>query len=307
MPRKPGTAFVAIDEVQLAADLERGHIFTDRILNARGYEETMLLGSGTMAGVLAKLLPGIQTTTRPRLSHLAYSGQKKITRLPRRTAIVAFTANEVYAIAELIRRQRGGAAVVLGALSPRTRNAQVELYQNGEVDFLVATDAIGMGLNLDVDHVAFAQDWKYDGFQFRQLTPAEYGQIAGRAGRHLRDGTFGVTGQVDPLPGELVEALEGHSFAPVRVLQWRSSNFDFSSVDALKASLDTAPPQGELAKALPAVDQRALDFLSREPDIMDKATSPRTVELLWEACKLPDYRRIAPAQHAEIIATMSRT
>ena len=304
MPRKPGTAFVAIDEVQLAADLERGHIFTDRILNARGYEETMLLGSGTMAGVLAKLLPGIQTTTRPRLSHLAYSGQKKITRLPRRTAIVAFTANEVYAIAELIRRQRGGAAVVLGALSPRTRNAQVELYQNGEVDFLVATDAIGMGLNLDVDHVAFAQDWKYDGFQFRQLTPAEYGQIAGRAGRHLRDGTFGVTGQVDPLPGELVEALEGHSFAPVRVLQWRSSNFDFSSVDALKASLDTAPPQGELAKALPAVDQRALDFLSREPDIMDKATSPRTVELLWEACKLPDYRRIAPAQHAEIIATI---
>ncbi|MEE2953301.1 MAG: helicase-related protein [Pseudomonadota bacterium] len=304
MPRKPGTAFVAIDEVQLAADLERGHIFTDRILNARGYEETMLLGSGTMAGVLAKLLPGIQTTTRPRLSHLAYAGQKKITRLPRRTAIVAFTANEVYAIAELIRRQRGGAAVVLGALSPRTRNAQVELYQNGEVDFLVATDAIGMGLNLDVDHVAFAQDWKYDGFQFRQLTPAEYGQIAGRAGRHLRDGTFGVTGQVDPLPGELVEALEGHSFAPVRVLQWRSSNFDFSSVDALKASLDTAPPQGELAKALPAVDQRALEFLSREPDVMDKATSPKTVELLWEACKLPDYRRIAPAQHAEIIATI---
>ncbi|WP_425349888.1 helicase-related protein [Mangrovicella endophytica] len=304
MPRDPNVAFVAIDEVQLAADLERGHVFTDRILHTRGRDETLLLGAGTMRGVIERLLKGVTVVTRPRLSNLIYAGSNKITRLPRRSAIVAFSADEVYAIAEVIRRQRGGAAVVLGALSPRTRNAQVELYQSGEVDFLVATDAIGMGLNLDVDHVAFAQDWKFDGFQYRQLTPAEYGQIAGRAGRHLRDGSFGVTGKVDPLPQELVEALEAHSFAPVRVLQWRSRDFDFASVAALKQSLERLPPADELARCLPAVDQRALEFLSRDPDVTARATSPKRVELLWEACKLPDYRRIAPAQHAEIIATI---
>ncbi|WP_407061703.1 helicase-related protein [Aureimonas sp. SK2] len=304
MPREPGAAFVAIDEVQLAADLERGHVFTDRILHARGREETLLLGSSTMRGALERLLPGIQCVTRPRMSQLLYAGSKKITRLPRRSAIVAFSTEEVYAIAELIRRQRGGAAVVLGALSPRTRNAQVELYQNGEVEFLVATDAIGMGLNLDVDHVAFAQDWKYDGFQYRQLNPAEYGQIAGRAGRHVRDGTFGVTGRVDPLPQELAESIEAHDFASVKVVQWRSRALDFASVDALKASLDAAPPSPELARSLPAVDQRALEFLSRDEAVMGKAVGARNVELLWEACKLPDYRRIAPAQHAEIIASI---
>ncbi|WP_090966586.1 helicase-related protein [Aureimonas phyllosphaerae] len=304
MPREPGAAFVAIDEVQLAADLERGHVFTDRILHARGREETLLLGSSTMRGALERLLPGIQCVTRPRMSQLLYAGSKKITRLPRRSAIVAFSTEEVYAIAELIRRQRGGAAVVLGALSPRTRNAQVELYQNGEVEFLVATDAIGMGLNLDVDHVAFAQDWKYDGFQYRQLTPAEYGQIAGRAGRHVRDGTFGVTGRVDPLDQDLAEAIEAHDFASVKVLQWRSRKLDFASVDALKASLDALPPSPELARSLPAVDQRALEFLSRDDAVMARANGARNVELLWEACKLPDYRRIAPAQHAEIIASI---
>jgi ATP-dependent RNA helicase SUPV3L1/SUV3 len=304
MPRDPGTAFVAIDEVQLASDLERGHVFTDRILHARGREETLLLGASTMHGVLQRLLSGMQTVTRPRLSNLVYAGSKKITRLPRRTAIVAFSAEEVYAIAELIRRQRGGAAVVMGALSPRTRNAQVELYQSGEVDFLVATDAIGMGLNLDVDHVAFAQDWKFDGFQYRQLTPAEFGQIAGRAGRHLRDGTFGVTGKVDPLPQELVESLEAHAFQPVRLLQWRSRDFDFGSIDALRNSLEALPPSPSLSRALPAVDQRALEFLAKDKGVADRATTPPRVELLWEACKLPDYRRIAPAQHAEIIATI---
>ncbi|MBB3997312.1 helicase-related protein [Aureimonas pseudogalii] len=304
MPRETKAAFVAIDEVQLAADLERGHIFTDRILYTRGTAETLLLGSSTMRGVLERMLPGIQCVTRPRLSQLLYAGSKKITRLPRRSALVAFSAEEVYAIAELIRRQRGGAAVVLGALSPRTRNAQVELYQNGEVDFLVATDAIGMGLNLDVDHVAFAQDWKYDGFQYRQLTPPEFGQIAGRAGRHVRDGTFGVTGRVDPMPQELVEHLESHTFQPVRVVQWRSRKLDFASIDALKRSLDVLPPSEELARALPSVDQRALDFLSRDEGVAKWAKDARSVELLWEACKLPDYRRIAPAQHAEIIASI---
>jgi ATP-dependent RNA helicase SUPV3L1/SUV3 len=304
MPRRTDAAFVAIDEVQLAADLERGHVFTDRILHCRGREETLLLGASTMRGVLERLLRGVQVVTRPRLSQLFYSGSKKTTRLPRRSAIVAFSADEVYAIAELIRRQRGGAAVVMGALSPRTRNAQVELYQSGDVDFLVATDAIGMGLNLDVDHVAFAQDWKFDGFQYRQLTPAELGQIAGRAGRHVRDGTFGVTGQVDPFTPELVESLESHAFAPVKVLQWRSPDLDFRSIDRLKTSLDVLPPVPELTRALRAVDQEALEFLSRDPAIVARATDARRVELLWEACKLPDYRRIAPAQHAEIIASV---
>src|SRR5690606_23371271 len=210
-----------------------------------------LLGAATMRGILEKLLRGISVVTRPRLSHLAYAGSKKLTRLPRRSAIVAFSADEVYAIAELIRRQRGAAAVVLGALSPRTRNAQVELYQSGDVDYLVATDAIGMGLNLDVDHVAFAQNRKFDGHQFRELTAAEMGQIAGRAGRHMRDGTFGVTGRVDPLPDDLVRRIEGHDFEPVKVLQWRTAEFDFASIDALKRSLDTIPPIEGLTRALP--------------------------------------------------------
>lgn len=304
LPRQTNAAFVAIDEVQLAADLERGHIFTDRILHLRGRQETLLLGAATMRGILEKLLRGINIITRPRLSHLAYAGSKKITRLPRRSAIVAFSADEVYAIAELIRRQRGGAAVVMGALSPRTRNAQVELYQSGDVDFLVATDAIGMGLNLDVDHVAFAQARKFDGFQYRNLNAGELGQIAGRAGRHLRDGTFGVTGQVDPFDKELVERIESHNFEPAKVLQWRTAQFDFSSVRALRHSLERSAPLQGLTRALPAVDMQALENLARDEDIMRLADTAKRVEILWDACALPDYRRIAPAQHADIIAAI---
>ncbi|MFU0504919.1 helicase-related protein [Pseudaminobacter sp. NGMCC 1.201702] len=304
MPRTTDAAFVAIDEVQLAGDLERGHIFTDRILHLRGRQETLLLGAATMRGILERLLRGVSVVTRPRLSHLAYSGSKKITRLPRRSAIVAFSADEVYAIAELIRRQRGGAAVVLGALSPRTRNAQVALYQSGDVDYLIATDAIGMGLNLDVDHVAFAQNRKFDGFQYRALTAAELGQIAGRAGRHLRDGTFGVTGQVDPFDDELVDKIESHDFDPVKVLQWRTVQFDFSSLEALKHSIEATAPVEGLTRALPAVDAQALEQLSRDPDIKALATGRDRVALLWEVCALPDYRRIAPAQHADLVASI---
>jgi ATP-dependent RNA helicase SUPV3L1/SUV3 len=304
MPRETKAAFVAIDEVQLAGDLERGHIFTDRILHLRGRDETLLLGAGTMRPILQHLLPGITVIERPRLSHLLYAGQKKITRLPQRSAIVAFSADEVYSIAELIRRQRGGAAVVLGALSPRTRNSQVELYQQGDVEYLVATDAIGMGLNLDVDHVAFAQDRKFDGYQFRNLNPAELAQIGGRAGRHLRDGTFGVTGHVDPFDEELVQRIEGHHFDNVKVLQWRTTDFDFKSIQSLRASLETAPRIAGLTRALPAVDQQALEQLSRYPEIRDLADTPARVEKLWEACALPDYRRITPAQHADLIATL---
>lgn len=304
MPRETDAAFVAIDEVQLAGDLERGHIFTDRILHLRGRQETLLLGAATMHGILQRLLKGVSVVTRPRLSHLAYAGSKKLTRLPRRTAIVAFSADEVYAIAELIRRQQGGAAVVLGALSPRTRNAQVALFQSGDVDYLVATDAIGMGLNLDLDHVAFAQNRKFDGYQYRDLTAAELGQIAGRAGRHLRDGTFGVTGQVDPLDEDLVKKIEGHDFEPVKVMQWRTADFDFASLDALRRSIETNAPVEGLARALPAVDAQALEHLSRDEDIRALAADAKRVALLWEACALPDYRKIAPAQHADLIASI---
>ncbi len=304
LPRETKAAFVAIDEVQLAGDLERGHIFTDRILHLRGREETLLLGAGTMRGILERILRGISVVGRPRMSHLAYAGQKKITRLPRRSAIVAFSAEEVYAIGELIRRQRGGVAVVLGALSPRTRNKQVELYQSGDVDFLVATDAIGMGLNLDVDHVAFAQNRKFDGYQYRELSAAEIGQIAGRAGRHLRDGTFGVTGQVIPFEQDLVEKIEGHEFDPVKVLQWRTPEFDVSSLEALRRSIETAPNVEGLTRALPAVDQKALEYLARDPMVRDIATTRERVGLLWDACALPDYRRIAPAQHADLIGSI---
>jgi len=304
MPRQADVAFVAIDEVQLAGDLERGHVFTDRILGLRGREETLLLGSGSMRGILEQLLPGITIVERPRLSQLLYAGSKKITRLPRRSAIVAFSTDEVYAIAELVRRQRGGAAVVLGALSPRTRNAQVELYQNGDVEYLVATDAIGMGLNLDVDHVAFAQDRKFDGYTHRRLNPGEFAQVAGRAGRHLRDGTFGVTARVDPFEDELVERLESHIFDPVKILQWRSNVLDFSSLGGLLESLDLTPPAPGLTRALPAVDQRAFEHLMSDFEVRDMATSPKMVELLWDVCALPDYRRIAPAQHADLIATI---
>ncbi len=304
MPRETDADFVAIDEVQVAGDLERGHVFTDRILHLRGTKETLLLGAATMRFILEKLLRGINVITRPRMSQLLYAGQKKIMRLPPRSAIVAFSTDEVYAIAELIRRQRGGAAVVLGALSPRTRNAQVELFQSGDVDYLIATDAIGMGLNLDVDHVAFAQDRKFDGWQFRNLNPAELAQIAGRAGRHVKDGTFGVTGQVEPFEDELVRRIEAHEFEPVRVLQWRTSQFDYSSLQSLINSIDTVAPIDGLTRALPAVDVEALHFLAKDEDIQKLAVGEERVAMLWDACSLPDYRKIAPAQHAELVSAV---
>src|SRR6201995_4237628 len=254
MPRDLDVSFLAVDEIQIASDLERGHVFTDRILNRRGRDETMLLGAATRPPIIERLLPGASIVTRPRLSQLEFAGDRKITRQPRRTAIVAFSADEVYAIAELIRRQHGGAAVVLGSLSPRTRNAQVAMFQNGDVDYLVATDAVGMGLNLDVDHVAFASDRKYDGYQFRRLNPAEMAQIAGRAGRAQRDGTFGTTGRCAPFENDVVQALESHTFEPVKIVQWRSTDLDFSSIGALQAALATAPTEPTLTRAPVAED-----------------------------------------------------
>ncbi|WP_417687401.1 helicase-related protein [Roseibium sp.] len=304
MPLDLQTDFVAIDEVQLAGDLDRGHVFTDRILNLRGQSETLLLGAATIRPLLEKLLPGLNVITRPRMSVLTYAGSKKVSRLPPRSAIVAFSADEVYGIAELIRRQRGGAAVVLGSLSPRTRNAQVELFQNGDVEHLVATDAIGMGLNLDVDHVAFAGNRKYDGYQYRQLTAAEMGQIAGRAGRHTRDGTFGVTGRVDPLDDDLVEQIENHHFNSLKVLQWRNSQLDFSSADSLRRSLDKPPQEDGLARAPIGDDVTALENLLRDSLVSGMAKGQKAVELLWDVCQVPDYRKIAPANHAELLNTI---
>jgi ATP-dependent RNA helicase SUPV3L1/SUV3 len=300
MPVEMPVECLAIDEIQTAISFDRGHVFTDRILHARGLSETLLLGAATMVPTIRALLPNAEIIYRPRLSALTYAGSKKISRQPPRSAIVAFSASQVYAIAELIRRERGGAAVVMGALSPRTRNAQVELYQNGDVDFLVATDAIGMGLNLDVHHVAFADDHKFDGHQTRPLTPAEFAQIAGRAGRHLDNGTFGVTGNADPFDEELVQRLESHDFEPVRQLQWRSADLDFASVDALRRSLDVAPGHKALTRVPIATDQHALEFLSRN-EAGKLATGREAVALLWECCQLPDYRDISPAQHGEII------
>ncbi|MGE0765239.1 MAG: helicase-related protein [Hyphomicrobiaceae bacterium] len=304
MPRGIDVDFLAIDEIQLAADPDRGHVFTDRLLHARGRSETLLLGAGTMREAISELIPDANFISRPRLSKISYAGQKKITRLPKRSAIVAFSAAEVYSIAELVRRQLGGAAVVLGALSPRTRNAQVALYQNGDVDYLVATDAIGMGLNLDVDHVAFAAVRKFDGHQSRDLTAAELGQIAGRAGRHLNDGTFGVTGDAQPFDADLIERLETHTFDTVRVLQWRNRNLEFSSLDRLRESLREVPQELRLQRARMADDVTALETLSADPAVAEKAVGAAAVSTLWDVCQVPDYRKISAQNHAELVAQL---
>ncbi len=304
MPVGLGTAFLAIDEIQLCADLERGHVFTDRLLHARGDEETVFLGADTMRGAIQRFVPHTYFTSRARFSDLAYTGSKKLTRLPRRSAVVGFSADDVYGIAELIRTQRGGAAVVLGALSPRTRNAQVALYQSGEVDFLVATDAIGMGLNMDVDHVAFSALEKFDGIATRPLKPEEIGQIAGRAGRHMNDGTFGVTGDAEPLDQETAARVENHHYDPVRVLQWRNSKLSFQSLDALIASLDEPPPMRGLAKARPSSDFSALRALAGQDEVRDKAHAPAQIRLLWETCQMPDFNKLSAEEHVRLVRTI---
>jgi len=301
MPVDIGVSFLAVDEIQLCADPERGHIFTDRLLHARGEDETVFMGAETMRGAIQRFIPRAYFITRPRFSDLAHTGHKKLTRLPRRSAIVAFSAEDVYGIAELVRRQRGGAAVVLGALSPRTRNAQVGLYQSGDVDFLVATDAIGMGLNMDVDHVAFAALEKFDGVGIRPLKPEEVGQIAGRAGRHMNDGTFGTTAESEPLDEETVSRVEAHRYDPVRVLQWRNSALDFSSLEALIASLDELPPTRGLTRARPAMDFAALRALAGDEKLRERVRAPAALRRLWEACQLPDFRKLTPDEHVKLV------
>jgi ATP-dependent RNA helicase SUPV3L1/SUV3 len=296
--------FLAVDEIQLAADPDRGHVFTDRLLNARGLAETLLLGSDTMRGPIARLAPGARFLRRERFSRLAHTGPRKLSRMPPRSAVVGFSAEDVYAIAELIRRQKGGAAVVMGALSPRTRNAQVALYQNGDVDHLVATDAIGMGLNLDIAHVAFAGLVKFDGRRHRHLAAAELAQIAGRAGRFTADGTFGVTGEAPPLDPETVGAIESHRFPPVRRLQWRNARLDFGSGEALVASLEAPSGHPDLARAREADDLATLKALLEGPEVSGRLRDARDVRLLWDVCQVPDFRKVSPGEHARLAARL---
>jgi ATP-dependent RNA helicase SUPV3L1/SUV3 len=302
MPTDIGADFLAVDEIQLCADPERGHVFTDRLLNARGLHETLFLGSDSMRAAIAAMVPKAQFLRRERFSSLTYAGSKKISRMPHRSAIVSFSVENLYAIAELIRRQKGGCAVVMGALSPRTRNAQVALYQNGDVDFLVATDAIGMGLNLDIGHVAFSATAKFDGRRMRALFPHELAQIAGRAGRHLAPGTFGVTGEAPVLPDEVVEAIENHRFAPIQRLHWRSDDLDFGSAERLIASLEVAPKSEWLLRGPDADDLLALKALTERPEILKRAQAPRDVRLMWDVCRIPDFRAISASEHSALLA-----
>ncbi|MBY0302859.1 helicase-related protein, partial [Sphingomonas ginsenosidimutans] len=302
MPLQRDVAFVALDEAQLGADRERGHVFTDRLLRARGREETMILGSEALRPVLRALIPGVEIVERPRFSTLSYAGAKKLSRLPRRSAVGAFSAEEVYATAEMLRRLRGGAAVVMGALSPRTRNAQVAMFQAGEVDYLVATDAIGMGLNLDVGHVAFAGLTKFDGYQRRRLTVAEMAQIAGRAGRHQRDGTFGalVAEGPDAFEPEEVAAIEGHRFPKLDWLYWREGEPDLSSLDALIASLARRPDHERLRPAPEAIDVKVLKRLAEEAGVRERARGDN-VARLWAACGIPDFAKLGLDPHARFV------
>ncbi len=300
MPLDRPVEFLAVDEIQLCADPDRGHVFTERLLQARGMVETMFLGAETIRPLLQLLVPQAVVETRPRLSQLLHAGPVKLSRVPPRTAVVAFSAAEVYAIAELIRRRRGGCAVVMGRLSPRTRNAQVALYQDKEVDFLVATDAIGMGLNMDVDHVAFARMRKFDGHRPRALNAPEVAQIAGRAGRGMRDGTFGTTADCPPLPPEIAQAVETHSFERLDHLCWRNSELDFTHVDALLATLLAPPPRPGLVRGNDATDLQTLAALAREPEMRGLARGRTRVRLLWEACQIPDFRKLAEDSHVRL-------
>lgn len=301
MPLDRRVAFLAVDEIQLCADPERGHVFTNRLLEARGDQETMFLGAETIKPMIARLLPETEFIARNRMSRLSYSGPKKLTRLPRRSAVVGFSASSVYGLAEMLRRQRGGTAVVLGALSPRTRNAQVAMYEAGEVDYLVATDAIGMGLNMAIDHVAFSALTKFDGHHPRHLSAAEIAQIAGRAGRHMADGTFGTTNELPGLDPQLVEALEEHRFDRLKYLFWRSSDLEFSSIEALRRSLAAPSPMRALKRARAANDLVALSTLQEDETVRGLAAGRDSVRLLWDVCQVPDFRKELGDGHARLV------
>lgn len=302
MPVEQSFEFLAVDEIQLCADPDRGHIFTDRLLRARGTEATMFMGSDTIRTILTGLVPHIEIITRPRLSVLEYTGFKKLTRLNKRTAVVAFSIDDVYAMADLIRRQRGGTAVVLGALSPRTRNAQVEMYQSGEVDFMVATDAIGMGLNMDINHVALAATRKYDGERARNLTKSELAQIAGRAGRYKTDGTFGTTGNVKGLDPDVVDAIEKHEFDSLPHVYWRNADLDYHSPLSLLRSLERSSGKSVLQKGRPSDDYLTLSQVMERDDLLARANGEAAVRLLWDVCQVPDFRKTLAETHSDLCA-----
>lgn len=306
MPWARQTDFVALDEIQLARDPERGYIFTQNLLALRGRTETLWLGAGHMRAVIAQLFPDAEIESRERFSTLSYSGPMKLTRLPRRSVVVAFSAEEVYAIAELIRRYRGGAAIVMGGLSPRTRNAQVALYQNQEVDFLVATDAIGMGLNMDVDHVAFASLTKFDGKRRRRLNPDEMAQIAGRAGRFRSDGTFGETSDCPIFEPEWVERIENHQFDATQYLEWRNPDLDFSSLTGLLHSLQMPAPGPQFRRCDPATDERTLGMLAEQSEFQGASWSREAVERLWAIAQIPDFRKSGADAHFRLVRSLAR-
>ena len=301
MPIDKDLEFVGVDEIQMCADHERGHIFTDRLLNMRGTKLTMLMGSNTIKKIISRLDDDIEFINRERLSKLTYAGHKKISRINRKTAIIAFSAEEVYAIAELIRRQKGGAAIVMGSLSPKTRNAQVELYQSGDVDFLVATDAIGMGINMDLDYVYFSNLKKFDGKKLRKLNLSEIGQIAGRAGRYLNDGSFGITGDCKEINAEDVDLLENHKFEEIRTLFWRNSNLNFNNPHSLIKSLEEKPQREWLRKIHECEDEKALKFFLRDKNLENINFDSKTLNLLWECCQIPDFVKKTYGNHYEVI------
>ncbi len=306
MPLERQVAFLCVDEIQLCADGERGHIFTDRLLHARGGEETMFLGSDMIRPLIQKLIPKVEIITRPRFSKLSFGGHKKLTKLPPRSAVTAFSVTEVYQLAEMVRRSRGGTAVVMGALSPRTRNAQVAMYQAGDVDYLVATDAIGMGLNMDVDHVWFARMNKFDGQRPRRLTAPEVAQIGGRAGRHQTDGTFGTTWDCSPLDDDIVQAVENHTFPPLQQLSWRNSELDTRSVEGLLRSLEAPSPSPLLIRGRSADDVEALKALAGDTEVMGLTRRPRGVKMLWEVCQVPDFRKTMTDAHTRLLGQLYR-
>jgi|TARA_A100001234_G_scaffold146660_1_gene128975 ATP-dependent RNA helicase SUPV3L1/SUV3 len=301
MPIDKSLDFVGVDEIQMCSDHERGHIFTDRLINIRGNKLTMFMGSNTIKTIISKLDDDINFINRNRLSKLTYSGHKKISRINRKTAIIAFSAEEVYAIAELIRRQKGGAAIVMGSLSPKTRNSQVELYQSGDVDFLVATDAIGMGINMDLDSVYFSNLKKYDGKKLRKLNLSEIGQIAGRAGRYLNDGTFGITGDCKEINSEEVDLLENHRFEEIRTLFWRNSNLNFNNPYSLLKSLEQKPNKEWLRKIHECEDEKALKYFLRDKHLKDVKLNSGSLKLLWECCQIPNFVKKNYGNHFEVI------
>jgi ATP-dependent RNA helicase SUPV3L1/SUV3 len=304
MPIDKHLEFVGVDEIQMCADHERGHIFTDRLLNIRGEKLTMLMGSNTIKNIISKLDGDIEFINRERLSKLSYAGYKKISRIDRKTAIIAFSSEEVYAIAELLRRQKGGAAIVMGSLSPKTRNAQVELYQSGDVDFLVATDAIGMGINMDLDFVYFSNLKKFDGKKLRRLNLSEISQIAGRAGRYMNDGSFGITGECKQISPEEVELLENHKFEEINTLYWRNSNLNFNNPISLIKSLEKKPQASWLKKIHECEDEKALKYFLKNQRILNTEFDSKSLILLWECCQIPDFVKKTYGNHFEVIGNV---